>query len=240
MDYLRCYMNITSHRPVVMYQGEPLEGFDAVIPRIAAQTLANPTVGIRIVTSGDAVDVSLFQHEVGAFVTSAIPTTSANVIRDAEIMSYSASNNMPLTAPGTIYCIATPTTIASAGTNRSAMTTYNAANNTGVWLGINTPGTTNPRAIVANGANTFNSVSSGDAIAAGIPKRMALVFATDDCQHVTSGIVRGTTNSAAMPTSHTAIRIGVIGSNAQHMFGACARVMAFSSRLSAFALARLY
>src|SRR3990167_1198275 len=62
---------------------------------IAAQTLANPTVGIRIVTSGDAVDVSLFQHEVGAFVTSAIPTTSANVIRDAEIMSYSASNNMP-------------------------------------------------------------------------------------------------------------------------------------------------
>jgi ribosomal protein S6--L-glutamate ligase len=36
IDYLRCYMNITSHRPMVMYQGRALESFDAVIPRIGA------------------------------------------------------------------------------------------------------------------------------------------------------------------------------------------------------------
>ena len=36
IDYLRCYMNITSHRPMVMYQGRALEAFDAVIPRIGA------------------------------------------------------------------------------------------------------------------------------------------------------------------------------------------------------------
>jgi len=34
IDYLRCYMNITSHNPKVMYQGEPMEGYDAIIPRI--------------------------------------------------------------------------------------------------------------------------------------------------------------------------------------------------------------
>ncbi len=33
---LRCYMNITSHRPSIHYNGGPLEGFDAVIPRIGA------------------------------------------------------------------------------------------------------------------------------------------------------------------------------------------------------------
>ena len=33
---LRCYMNITSHRPSIHYDGGPLEGFDAVIPRIGA------------------------------------------------------------------------------------------------------------------------------------------------------------------------------------------------------------
>ncbi len=33
---LSCYMNITSHRPEVRYQGEKLEGIDAVIPRIGA------------------------------------------------------------------------------------------------------------------------------------------------------------------------------------------------------------
>ncbi|MDE2385168.1 MAG: 30S ribosomal protein S6--L-glutamate ligase [Alphaproteobacteria bacterium] len=36
IDYLRCYMNITSRKPELRYGGEKLEGFDAVIPRIAA------------------------------------------------------------------------------------------------------------------------------------------------------------------------------------------------------------
>jgi ribosomal protein S6--L-glutamate ligase len=36
IDYLRCYMNITSRRPELRYQGELLVGFDAVVPRIAA------------------------------------------------------------------------------------------------------------------------------------------------------------------------------------------------------------
>jgi ribosomal protein S6--L-glutamate ligase len=36
LDYLKCYMNITSRRPELRYQGELLTGFDAVIPRIAA------------------------------------------------------------------------------------------------------------------------------------------------------------------------------------------------------------
>lgn len=36
INYLRCYMNITSHKPTVIYQGNPLENFDAIIPRIAA------------------------------------------------------------------------------------------------------------------------------------------------------------------------------------------------------------
>ncbi|WP_421900343.1 30S ribosomal protein S6--L-glutamate ligase [Maridesulfovibrio sp.] len=33
---LRCYMNITSHNPSILYKGEKLEGFDAIIPRIGA------------------------------------------------------------------------------------------------------------------------------------------------------------------------------------------------------------
>jgi ribosomal protein S6--L-glutamate ligase len=36
INYLRCYMNITSHRPKVMFAGEELHGVDAVIPRIGA------------------------------------------------------------------------------------------------------------------------------------------------------------------------------------------------------------
>ncbi|MBL8894468.1 MAG: 30S ribosomal protein S6--L-glutamate ligase [Rhizobiales bacterium] len=36
IDYLRCYMNITSKKPELRYLGEKLTGFDAAIPRIAA------------------------------------------------------------------------------------------------------------------------------------------------------------------------------------------------------------
>ena len=36
VNYLRCYMNITSHKPSVVYGGKELENFDAIIPRIGA------------------------------------------------------------------------------------------------------------------------------------------------------------------------------------------------------------
>src|SRR5439155_18228425 len=36
VDYLRCYMNISSRKPELRQAGKRLEGFDAVIPRIAA------------------------------------------------------------------------------------------------------------------------------------------------------------------------------------------------------------
>jgi len=36
LDTLRCYMNITSHRPELRYGGEKIIGYDAVIPRIGA------------------------------------------------------------------------------------------------------------------------------------------------------------------------------------------------------------
>jgi ribosomal protein S6--L-glutamate ligase len=36
INYLRCYMNITSHHPKVMFSGDELTGVDAIIPRIGA------------------------------------------------------------------------------------------------------------------------------------------------------------------------------------------------------------
>lgn len=36
INTLQCYMNIVSHRPEMYYNGEKLEGYDAVIPRIGA------------------------------------------------------------------------------------------------------------------------------------------------------------------------------------------------------------
>lgn len=46
VDYLRCYMDITSRRPQVVYQGAPLQ-VDAVIPRIGASNTFYGTAVVR-------------------------------------------------------------------------------------------------------------------------------------------------------------------------------------------------
>ena len=47
LDVLRCYMNVTSHRPSIHYRGEELEKFDAVIPRIGASVTSYGTSVLR-------------------------------------------------------------------------------------------------------------------------------------------------------------------------------------------------
>ncbi len=47
IDYLRCYMNIASHRPTVVYQEKQLEDFDAIIPRIGASKTFYGTAVVR-------------------------------------------------------------------------------------------------------------------------------------------------------------------------------------------------
>ncbi|MCC5858334.1 MAG: 30S ribosomal protein S6--L-glutamate ligase [Ectothiorhodospiraceae bacterium] len=47
IDPLRCYMNISSHRPEIHYKGELLEPVDAVIPRIGASITFYGTAVVR-------------------------------------------------------------------------------------------------------------------------------------------------------------------------------------------------
>ena len=47
IDPLRCYMNISSERPVIYHRGKPLDDLDAVIPRIGASILFYGTALVR-------------------------------------------------------------------------------------------------------------------------------------------------------------------------------------------------
>jgi ribosomal protein S6--L-glutamate ligase len=47
IDYLRCYMHVTSRQPKIIFQGKELEGFDAVIPRIGASHTFYGTAVVR-------------------------------------------------------------------------------------------------------------------------------------------------------------------------------------------------
>ncbi|MDH3702020.1 MAG: 30S ribosomal protein S6--L-glutamate ligase [Alphaproteobacteria bacterium] len=54
IDTLRVYMNITSHRSEIRYKGEPLVGFDAVIPRIGASITF---YGLAVLRQFEVMDV---------------------------------------------------------------------------------------------------------------------------------------------------------------------------------------
>ena len=47
IDVLRAYMNIASHKPSIHYKGAPIEGVEAVIPRIGASVTAYGTAVLR-------------------------------------------------------------------------------------------------------------------------------------------------------------------------------------------------
>ena len=47
IDPLRCYMNITSHKPSIHFKGDPLEGYSAIIPRIGASITFYGTAVVR-------------------------------------------------------------------------------------------------------------------------------------------------------------------------------------------------
>jgi ribosomal protein S6--L-glutamate ligase len=58
IDPLRCYMNITSHRPTVHYREKTLDYFDAVIPRIGASITFYGTAVLRQFEMGGAFAVN--------------------------------------------------------------------------------------------------------------------------------------------------------------------------------------
>jgi hypothetical protein len=65
------------------------------------QTLANPTVGIRLVTSADAIDVDVAQLEdTASFASTPIPTTTIAVTRNADVLNYVLAGNADATVGG--------------------------------------------------------------------------------------------------------------------------------------------
>ena len=68
----------------------------------ATETAANPQIGFRIVTSGDAIAVDMGDMQGGTFASTPIPTTTVAVTRNADVLTYPSAGNI-LDAAGTVY-----------------------------------------------------------------------------------------------------------------------------------------
>jgi hypothetical protein len=68
-----------------------------------ARTVASGTVGIRMIASGDVIEVDYTQGEVGPVATSPIPTTTASATRNADVCSVSGVSGYIGQTEGTLY-----------------------------------------------------------------------------------------------------------------------------------------
>ena len=86
VDYMRCYMNITSRKPTIFYGGESLGKVDAVIPRIGA---SNTFYGTAVVKQFEMMDSYCVN-------TSYAIANSRDKLRSLQILA-EAGINMPIT-----------------------------------------------------------------------------------------------------------------------------------------------
>ena len=86
IDYMRCYMNITSRRPIIYFGGESLKDVDAIIPRIGA---SNTFYGTAVVRQFETMDCLCLNPSISI-------SNSRDKLRSMQILA-EAGINMPVT-----------------------------------------------------------------------------------------------------------------------------------------------
>lgn len=156
-------------------------------------TLANPSVGFKISTSGDVIVVDCVQNEAGEVATSPIVTTTTTVNRSADSLTDQTSSNWSDTA-GTAYILAKPV-VYSGGAVGSATN--------GLLLSASNSGAT-----AYDGTNSAN----GPTGTPGAVEKLALAWGSSTMSVASSGLV-GTpgTYDGAMGLSSIGVGVGAVG-----------------------------
>jgi hypothetical protein len=156
-------------------------------------TLANPSVGFKISTSGDVIEVDCVQNEAGSVASSPIVTTTATVTRNADSLTYQTASNWSDTA-GTAYILARPV-VYSGGAVGSATN--------GLLLSASNSGAT-----AYDGTNSAN----GPTGTPGVVEKLVLAWSGSAMSVSSSGLV-GTpgTYDGAMGLSSIGVGVGAVG-----------------------------
>lgn len=190
---------------------------------IPTQTLANPTVGFRIVTNGDSIAVDFVQCENGLTMSSRIATTTASVTRAAETC-FSASLAEIFGAQGAIAIEATYRDNTS--TKRYLTVDDNSASNAHL-IEIASGGVNRGRTIKATVEQA--SVSAGTPTAGAIA-RIAYAWKVDDFAIVRDGGSPATDVSGSIPNGISRIRIGHDSTGASQMNTTIRKVRLYARR----------
>lgn len=166
---------------------------------IPSATVTNPVIGLRIVTSGDAIDVALFQCETGAFATSAIPTLASQVTRSADVATMTGTNF------SSWYNQSEGTFVASADTvNTSTASVIMVGTDDNNRVQIGHTGSTDAIFRIANAGTAANPANI---VASKLGFKAALAYKQSDAA-ASVGASAVTTSSPTSMVAHTAAYLG--------------------------------
>jgi hypothetical protein len=187
---------------------------------IPVQTLANPTVGFRIVTSGDAIAVDFAQNEAGTGASSEIATTTAAVTRAADVAAVTglaASYPLTMTADFTRnWDAGAAQIVAQVDAGSDAQRSYVSIDASDLLAGITS----------GSGSSTV-----AGATVAGTAYKGAARIATDDLQTARGGTLGTADTSATNPTNPTRLVIGGANAAGSPVNGTISRIRIYNRAL---------
>lgn len=148
-------------------------------------------------TTGSAV-IYGFQVEVGSSPSTYIPTTTAAVTRNADVLSYTSAPDFG--AQGSLYCEVTPLSFA-AGSAKTFMQIENGGNNERIFIGNQSATQTTSQVVIADGGVQQAAVSVTSSLSQGQTTKIAASWETNRVDFAAAGTLGTRDTSATMPTT---------------------------------------
>lgn len=165
----------------------------------------NPEVGLRIVTSGDEVEIDFGQFEDGPARTSPIATTTALVARQEEVLKTTDVDFVNHDGPSTLLVRASPSSTLSISERLIALHDDSVDNRILILATITEGAQFFTQSSV--GPDFYNS-ATGPKWTPGVEKKLALALATDDGMAYMDGVARSPDSSVDLPTGILTMNIG--------------------------------
>jgi hypothetical protein len=188
------------------------------------QTLANPTFGFKLATSGDAIAVDFVGVEDGTGASSPNPTTTVAVTRPADIMAWTG---LTTPYPLTLFVEAEVATLASANQMLVSVSDGTTSNRSELYLGS----TALASNLVSSGGSTEANLNVAGAVTLGATVKIAGRFAANDCIMAKNGTLSSADTAVTEPVSATILKLQQ-ANNALQGYSYIKRVAVFKSAFS--------